>query len=81
MFIIEDLLYGTWGGWERKKEEESIISKYIASVQIDDIIIHSKSCGLVGDRRKGVRRVTEGAELTKVQYIHSWDTSGNPLEH
>jgi hypothetical protein len=45
MFVIVELLYGTWGRREGKKNVlESIILKYITSVQVEDIIVCSESC-------------------------------------
>jgi hypothetical protein len=35
----------------------------------------------MGGGREGVRRVTEGVELTKEKYIHSWGMLRNPFEH
>jgi hypothetical protein len=32
-------------------------------------------------RKKGEEKITEGAEMTKVKHIHSWDTLRNPSEH
>jgi hypothetical protein len=31
--------------------------------------------------RDGVRESNTGVELTKMKYIHNWDTSRNPFEH
>jgi hypothetical protein len=53
MYEIEELLFGTWGRRERKRElEKSTISKYIASVQVEDIIICIESCRIIGARRE-----------------------------
>jgi hypothetical protein len=34
----------------------------------------------MGGGRDGVRRITEGVELTKVKYTHNRDILGNPFE-
>jgi hypothetical protein len=46
MFVIVELVYGTWGKRERKIEyvKESIISKHITSVQVENIMICTESC-------------------------------------
>jgi hypothetical protein len=45
MFGTMELLYGTWESMEGKENDrESTVSKYIASVQVDDIMIHTESC-------------------------------------
>jgi hypothetical protein len=41
MFVTVELLYGTW---EEGMKRESTILKYIASVQVGDIAIHTESC-------------------------------------
>jgi hypothetical protein len=39
-----ELLYGTWERMEGKENDsESTVSKYVASVQVDDIMIHTES--------------------------------------
>jgi hypothetical protein len=38
----------------KENDGESIISKYNASVQVDDIIIHTESCLIIGGRREKV---------------------------
>jgi hypothetical protein len=44
MFVIVELLYGTWGRKKGKEnDKESIISKYITFVQVEDITILLKA--------------------------------------
>jgi hypothetical protein len=44
MFIIMDLLCGTQGGGKGKQnEKESTISKYIISVQEEDIMVYTEN--------------------------------------
>jgi hypothetical protein len=44
MFVIVELLYGTQGRRERKRMTESTISKYISSVQVEDVVICTERC-------------------------------------
>jgi hypothetical protein len=39
MFVIVELPYGIQGRRERKRERVSTISKYVTSVQVEDITI------------------------------------------
>jgi hypothetical protein len=43
MFVILELMYGTWGKG-KENDRESTISKYITSVQVEDITKHTESC-------------------------------------
>jgi hypothetical protein len=43
MFIIVQLLYGTWGGRKGKENDRVNISKYITSVQVEHMIIFLES--------------------------------------
>jgi hypothetical protein len=61
MFIIMELLYGTQGGRKGKQNErESTILKYITYVQVEDVMIYTESYCVLEDRRRSVRRATEG---------------------
>jgi uncharacterized protein YndB with AHSA1/START domain len=44
MFVIVQLVYETWGRKEMKREWWPTISKYITSVQEEDITICVESC-------------------------------------
>jgi hypothetical protein len=44
-FVIVELLYGTQrGGKGKENDTASTISKYITSVQVEVIMIYTKSC-------------------------------------
>jgi hypothetical protein len=45
MFVIVELLYGTWGrGKGKENDRASAISKYITSVQVEDTMMGIESC-------------------------------------
>jgi hypothetical protein len=48
---------------EERKEKRMIhptISKYIISVQIEDIMICTESCSVIADKRKRIRKSNRG---------------------
>jgi hypothetical protein len=55
VFVIVELLYGIWGRRERKRKcmRRSTILNYVASVQVDDIMICAESSRIVSSGRKG----------------------------
>jgi hypothetical protein len=55
VFVIVELLYGIWGRRERKRKcmRGSTILNYVASVQVDDIMICAESSRIVSSGRKG----------------------------
>jgi hypothetical protein len=45
MFVIAQLLYGTWGGGKGKENDrESTMLKYITGLQVEDKMVCSESC-------------------------------------
>jgi hypothetical protein len=69
------------GGKGKQNDRTSTILKYITSRQVQNIKIRTKSCSVMGGRRKRVRESNVGVELTRIKYIHSLDASRNPCEH
>jgi hypothetical protein len=53
--VIVEVLYATQGRREGKRECQSTVSKCIAFVQVEGIMIHTESSGVIGGRWERVR--------------------------
>jgi hypothetical protein len=51
-------------------------------VKVEDIKVYIESCCKIGVWEvRGLGKIMEGAELTKLKYTPRGDTLGNPFEH
>jgi hypothetical protein len=72
--------YTVGGDKGKENDRTSTVLKYITSVQVEDMMICTESCRIMGGGKKGEGRVTERIELTKLMHIHSWAAQRNPFE-
>jgi hypothetical protein len=69
MFVILEIVYGTWGGRKGKENDSApTISKCITSLQAEDMYTKLLK---IGGGREGIKENNRGVELTEVKYIHS----------